>query len=105
MTDPRSDTLIGDDVVRTLAQHGQSSQVLARVKDGHVIISGDVVSSRLKQQVGQRVASIDGVLSVDNKLNVDSGSDSFGSRGQAVRDNPDGEDAATTAEIDLGRDG
>lgn len=105
MTEPRSDTLIGDDVVRTLGHHGQSSQVLARVKDGHVILSGDVANAQLKHQVGRLIAAIDGVQDVDNRLHVDSGSPSFGARGQAVRDNPDGNDDAAMGDIDLRKDG
>ena len=105
MTEPRSDTLIGDDVVRTLGHSGQSSQVLARVKDGQVILSGDVASAEVKHQVERLVASIAGVQGVDNKLNIDSGSSSFGSRGQAVRDNPQGNDDADMGDIDLGKDG
>ncbi|TDB27773.1 BON domain-containing protein [Stenotrophomonas sp. ATCM1_4] len=105
MASQRSDTLIGDDVVRSLGQQGQSSQVLVQVKDGQVTLSGDVPSTAAKHQVEQLVAGIDGVRGVHNHLNVDTGTRSFGERGQAVRDNPDGRDDAQMGDIDLGKDG
>ncbi len=105
MSAQRSDTLIGDDVVRSLGQQGQSSQVLVQVKDGEVTLSGDVPSIEAKRQAEHLVASIDGVRSVRNHLNVDNGTRSFGERGQAVRDNPDGRDDAAMGDLDLDKDG
>ena len=105
MATERSDTLIGDDVVRALGQQGRSAQVLAQVKDGHVTLSGDVPSSEARHEVEKLVAGIDGVRGVSSHLHVDTGSRSFGPRGEAVRDNPDGRDDAAMGDIDLGKDG
>ncbi len=105
MATERSDTLIGDDAVRLLGSQEQSSEVLVQVKDGHVTLSGDVPSAAVKQQVEAQVAGLEGVRGVRNLLNVDSGKRSFGPRGRAVRDNPDGEDDARMGEIDLDENG
>lgn len=101
----RSDSLIGDDVVRTLGQQGRFSQVLVQVRDGRVTLSGDVPGKADKQDAEKLVAGIEGVHGVHSHLNVDDGAQSFGPRGQAVRDNPDGRDDAATGEADLGSDG
>ncbi|HEX7989126.1 MAG TPA: BON domain-containing protein [Stenotrophomonas sp.] len=105
MSAERSDTLIGDDVVRTLGQQSETSQVLAQVKDGQVTLSGDVPSTDAKHKVETVVAAIEGVHKVINHLNVDSGKRSFGAAGEAIRDNPDGRDDAQMGDIDLGKDG
>lgn len=105
MAAERSDTLIGDDVVRMLGAQGQTSQVLAQVKDGHVTLSGDVPDAAAKQQVVAQVAAIEGVRGVRSHLNIDSGRRSFGPRGRAVRDNPDGTDDARMGDIDLDENG
>lgn len=105
MVAERSDTLIGDDVVRTLGQQAQTSQVLAQVKDGQVTLSGDVPSAEVKHKVEAVVAAIEGVRKVTSHLHVDSGKHSFGAPGEAVRDNPDGRDDARMGDIDLGKDG
>ncbi|WP_194269548.1 BON domain-containing protein [Stenotrophomonas sp. MYb238] len=105
MAAERSDTLIGDDVVRTLGAQGRSSQVLVQVQDGHVTLSGDVPDAETKQQVQAQVAAIEGVRGVRNHLNVDGGERSFGPRGRAVRDNPEGEDAPRMGDIDLDGNG
>jgi hypothetical protein len=104
MTAPRSDTLIGDDVVRSLGQHARASQVLVQVKDARVTLSGDVPDQQTRQEVEKMVAAIGGVREVHSTLHVDSGEHSFGTRGQAVRDNPDGQDAARLGESDLDQD-
>jgi len=101
----RSDALIGDEVVRALGAQGRSSQVLVQVKDGHVTLSGDVPDAATRQQVEARVAAIEGVRGVRSHLNVDGGSHSFGPRGRAVRDNPDGADDARMGDIDLDDNG
>ncbi|AMJ55364.1 MULTISPECIES: BON domain-containing protein [Stenotrophomonas] len=101
----RPDSLIGDEVVRTLGKQAQSSQVLAQVKDGQVTLSGDVPSSEAKHQVEAVVAAIEGVRKVVSHLHVDSGKRSFGAPGEAIRDNPDGRDDAQMGDIDLGKDG
>jgi len=105
MAAERSDTLIGDEVVRTLGAQGRSSQVLVQVEDGRVTLSGDVPDAATKRQVEAQVAVIEGVRQVRNHLNVDSGSDSFGPRGRAVRDNPDGAGDARMGDIDLDDNG
>ena len=84
MAAQRSDTLIGDDVVRTLGAQGRSSQVLVQVEDGRVTLSGDVADATTKRRVEAQVAAIEGMRQVRNHLNVDSGSDSFGPRGRAA---------------------
>lgn len=103
MTAPRSDTLIGDDVVRSLGQHGRASQV--QVQDGCVTLRGDVPDRQTKREVEALVAAIGGVREVRNTLHVDSGEHSFGTPGQAVRDNPDGQGigrfAGLEQELDL----
>lgn len=90
MSTPRSDTLVGDDVIRTLGSHAQTRQVLAQIDNGEVTLRGDVPSIEAKQEAERLVAAIAGVRKVINTLNVDDGSASFGERGAAVRDNPDG---------------
>lgn len=105
MTAPRSDTLIGDDVVHTLGQQGRTSQVLVKVKEGVVTLSGDVPDHAAKQETEKMVAAIGGVRKVRSTLHVDSGEHSFGARGQAVRDHPDGRDDASMGDIGLGKDG
>ncbi len=105
MSTERPDSLIADEVVRTLGQQGQSSQVLAQVKDGQVTLSGDVPSSEIKHTVESVIGAIEGVRKVVSHLNIDSGKRSFGARGEAVRDNPDGRDDAEMGDIDLGKDG
>ena len=105
MSAERSDTLIGDEVVHTLGQQIQTSQVLAQVKDGQVTLSGDVPSAEAKHKVEALVAAIEGVRKVVSHLNVDSGKRSFGVAGEAVRDNPDGRDDAQMGDIDLGKNG
>lgn len=105
MTTERSDTLIGDEIVQTLGRHGQASQVLVQIKQGQVTLSGDVPSAGVRQEVEQLIAGIEGVRGVRSLLNVDSGKRSFGTRGEAVRDNPDGQDDARMGDIDLDKDG
>ncbi len=105
MAAERSDTLIGDEIVQTLGRHGQASQVLVQLNDGQVTLSGDVASSEVRREVEQLVAAIEGVRGVRSLLNVDSGRRSFGPRGEAVRDNPDGRDDARMGDIDLDKDG
>ncbi|AUZ54998.1 BON domain-containing protein [Stenotrophomonas acidaminiphila] len=94
MAAERSDTLIGDEVVRTLGAEGRFSQVLVQVSEGHVTLSGDVPDAATRRQVEATVAAIDGVRGVRSHLNIDSGSHSFGPRGRAVRDDPGGDGAA-----------
>lgn len=104
MAAQRSDTLIGDEVVRTLGAQGRFSQVLAQVSEGQVTLSGDVPDAAAKRQAEAAVAAvaaIEGVRGVRSHLNIDGGSHSFGPRGRAVRDNPDGSDATRRAGIDL----
>ncbi|MGH8052338.1 MAG: BON domain-containing protein [Stenotrophomonas sp.] len=101
----RPDTLIADEVVHTLGQHSQSSQVLVQVKDGQVTLSGDVPDAAAKRDIEKLIAGIQGVHSVRSYLHVDSGNSSFGSPGEAVRDNPDGLDDAQLGNIDLDKDG
>ncbi len=94
MAAQRSDTLIGDEVVRTLGAEGRFSQVLVQVSEGHVTLSGDVPDAATRRQVEATVAAIDGVRGVRSHLNIDCGSHSFGRRGRAVRDDPGGVGAA-----------
>ncbi|KRG84870.1 MULTISPECIES: BON domain-containing protein [Stenotrophomonas] len=101
MAAQRSDTLIGDEVVRTLGAQGRFSQVLAQVSEGQVTLSGDVPDAAAKRQAEAAVAAIEGVRGVRSHLNIDGGSHSFGPRGRAVRDNPDDSDATRRADIDL----
>ncbi|WP_269790937.1 BON domain-containing protein [Stenotrophomonas sp. Iso1] len=105
MAAERSDTLIADEVVHTLGQHSQSSQVLVQVKDGTVTLSGDVPDTTAKLDIEKLIAGIQGVRDVRSHLHVDSGNSSFGARGEAVRDNPDGRDDAQMGDIDLDKDG
>ncbi|MNT50281.1 BON domain protein [compost metagenome] len=105
MATERPDSLIADEVVHTLGQHSQSSQVLVQVKDGDVTLSGDVPDATAKRDIETLIAGIQGVRNVRSHLHVDSGNSSFGSRGEAVRDNPDGRDDAQMGDIDLDRDG
>ncbi|KRG42807.1 hypothetical protein ARC78_08965 [Stenotrophomonas pictorum JCM 9942] len=104
MSAPRSDTLIGDDVVRSLGQHGRASQVLVQVQDGCVALRGDVPDHQTRHEVEQLVGAIDGVREVRSTLHVDSGEHSFGAPGQAVRDNPDGQEIGRLAGLEQEQD-
>ena len=64
MAAQRSDTLIGDEVVRTLGAQGRLSQVLAQVSEGQVTLSGDVPDAAAKRQAEAAVAAIEGVRGV-----------------------------------------
>ena len=65
MSAERSDTLIGDDVVRTLGQQSETSQVLTQVKDGQVTITstnkpedlqeGTTVTATVTTRIGDKV--------------------------------------------------
>ena len=101
----RPDSLVRDEIVRALGSSSDTSQVLIQFADGAVTLSGDVPSAEIKRQTQAMVEAIDGVRGVHNLINVDSGTASFGARGAAVRDNPDGEDAARDGELDLRQDG
>lgn len=105
MTSTRSDTLVGDDVVRALGSNPHTRQVLAKVSNGDVTLRGNVVDASASQEAESLVNAIPGVRKVINQLNIDDGSASFGERGQAVRDNPDGRDDAKDGEQDLQPDG
>ncbi|WP_160319422.1 BON domain-containing protein [Stenotrophomonas koreensis] len=101
MTQNRADSLIAADVVQLLGTHGQASQVLAQVTDGHVVLRGDVPSAEVAADIRARIQALIGVRGVDSRLQVDSGSRAFGEPGQAVRDNPDGDSAVLAAEAEL----
>ena len=101
MTTSRADSLIAADVVHLLGTHGQASQVLAQVADGHVVLRGNVADAAVAADIRARVEALIGVSSVDSRLQIDNGSHSLGAPGQAVRDNPDGDSPARRGEAEL----
>lgn len=103
----RPDSLIADEIIRTLAEAGDidAGEILVSLDDGVVTLSGDVPSRQMKLDAAHLVKTVEGVREVRNILNVDDGSRSFGKPGAAVRgaDHPGG--PGSIAERDLDEDG
>ncbi|MCD7098752.1 BON domain-containing protein [Stenotrophomonas sp. MMGLT7] len=107
MPTARTDGLIADEVIRTLADADgiDAGEILVGLDQGVVTLSGDVPSRQTKLDAGRLVEAVEGVREVRNLLNIDDGSRSFGKPGQAVRgaDHQGGPDS--TAELDLDENG
>ncbi|WJI14332.1 BON domain-containing protein [Pseudoxanthomonas winnipegensis] len=106
-TPARSDQLIGDDVVRTLAQQPdiEAGEILVEIRDGQVTLTGNVPERDMKQRAVAYVRQIDGVVGVRDLIRYDDGSASFGPPGQAVRDGDHEGGPGSAAEADLREDG
>jgi len=106
-SDARSDQMIGDDVLRALADDEQleAGEILIEVRDGQVTLTGDVPERGMKAQAEKLVAGLPGVAGVRNLINFDDGARSFGRPGEAVRGADHQGGPGSTAERDLEDDG
>jgi hypothetical protein len=82
----RADSLIAEELNERMTDDDQldASEILVRVEDGNVLITGDVPERWMKHRAEDIADSIRGVKHIDNRLHVDNGSKSFGTGG-AVR--------------------
>lgn len=71
MTAYRPDSLIRDDVLLVLSQHGQAPQLLSQVGDGRVTLSGEVADLHTKHQLERLIAALPGVRGVHSLLNIE----------------------------------
>ena len=87
----RSDERIVDDVIDRLTQdeHIDASEILVKVEDGLVTLTGNVPERAMKRLAENLVADASGVRDVRNIIRVDDGSASAGLPGQAVRSGHD----------------
>jgi len=104
---PIPDRLLADDVIRALADEDdiEAGEILIQVTDGQVTLSGDVPEQAMRQRAERLVATLPGVATVRNLLNVDDGSASFGKPGEAVRGADHQGGPGSTADFDLEDDG
>jgi hyperosmotically inducible protein len=69
----RRDVRLADDIVRQVNTYPQFTifdDVNARIDQGVVTLSGKVTMPYKKQDIGKRIAGIDGVREVENKIDV-----------------------------------
>ena len=66
-----------------------ASEILVMVEGGVVTLTGNVPERRMKHRAEDTAADASGVTDVRNTIRVDSGSDSFGRPGEAVRSGND----------------
>jgi len=87
----RPDERIVDDVIDRLTQdeHIDASEILVKVEDGIVTLTGNVPERAMKRLAEDLVADASGVRDVRNVIRVDDGSASAGLPGQAVRSGHD----------------
>jgi osmotically-inducible protein OsmY len=65
-----SDVFVTDQVRKALATDQNFNNIKVDTKDGVVTLTGVVTDEGVKASVGQKVANVPGVKSVDNKLEV-----------------------------------
>jgi len=87
----RSDERIVDDVIDRLTddEHIDASEILVKVDEGIVTLTGNVPERHMKRLAENLVANASGVRDVRNLIRVDDGSASAGLPGQAVRSGHD----------------
>lgn len=85
----RSDSLIAEELNERFMHDDllDASEILLRVDDGKVLLTGEVPERWMKHRAEDIADSVRGVQDIDNQIRVDSGSASFGSGG-AVRSGP-----------------
>jgi hypothetical protein len=83
----RSDERIADDLIERLTRNEDidASEILVAVDAGNVTLTGEVPERRMKHLAEDLAAAVQGVRDVQNRLQVDRGSASFGPPGRAVR--------------------
>ena len=87
----RPDARIADDIIGRLTDDERidASEILVMVEGGVVTLTGNVPERRMKHHAEDTAADASGVTDVRNTIRVDSGSDSFGRPGEAVRSGND----------------
>lgn len=87
----RPDERIVDDVIDRLTddEHIDASEILVKVDEGIVTLTGNVPQRAMKRLAEDLVANASGVRDVRNMIRVDDGSASAGLPGQAVRSGHD----------------
>ena len=82
----RSDSLIAEELNERFMHDDllDASEILLRVEDGKVLLTGEVPERWMKHRAEDIADSIRGVKDIDNQIRVDNGSKSFGTGG-AVR--------------------
>ena len=87
----RPDARIADDIIGRLTDDERidASEILVMVEGGVVTLTGNVPERRMKHRAEDTAADASGVTDVRNTIRVDSGSDSFGRPGEAVRSGND----------------
>ena len=87
----RPDARIADDIIGRLTDDARidASEILVMVEGGVVTLTGNVPERRMKHRAEDTAADASGVTDVRNTIRVDSGSDSFGRPGEAVRSGND----------------
>ncbi|WP_162823783.1 BON domain-containing protein [Lysobacter sp. TY2-98] len=85
----RSDALIAEELSERLRDDEllDASEILVGVKDGHVLLTGDVPSRWMKHRAEDIADGIRGVVDIENRLHVDDGIAWLG-KGGAVRTGP-----------------
>ena len=87
----RSDERIVDDVIDRLThdEHIDAREILVKVDEGLVTLTGNVPERAMKRLAEDLVANASGVRDVRNAIRIDDGSASAGLPGQAVRSGHD----------------
>lgn len=86
----RSDALITEELNERFTEDEQldASEILLRVEDGHVLLTGEVPERWMKHRAEDIADAVRGVRDIENRIRVDDGSKSFG-RGGPVRSGRD----------------
>lgn len=79
----RSDSLIAEELNERMTEDDQldASEILLRVEDGHVLLTGEVPERWMKHRAEDIADGVRGVKDIDNRIRVDNGSGSFGTGG------------------------
>lgn len=79
----RSDSLVAEELNERLGHDDQldASEILVRVEDGHVLLTGEVPEKWMKRRAEDIADAIRGVRDIENLIRVDDGSKSFGTGG------------------------